>query len=567
MGVSFEEEKLALQARVIVYAKDIEEGNINASIKHKQAVARFFKDLKDDRYYMDWNELLYFNRWASMFKHTKGLLAGQHIELIDFMLFLAANILCIKRVGTPYRKYREAYIQLARKNAKSQFIAILVSYITFLSKEQEEAYITCWTRDQSNLVYNETLSQIRQVKMLKGKFNDSYNMIRVLKNGSTVKALSREARKTGDGTNPSLAVLDEYKDNETSELRDTQKTGMIARANPLLVVITTAGFNLNAPCYSDYQYYERVLNPNDEAENDEVFIMICELDPGDDIQDEANFIKANPLVATYPEGMESLRSELRLALEQPERMRAYLTKNMNVWVDKADGGYMDMSRWEKCVVEESEITDFLKGANVYVGVDASMTTDLTSVGWVAVKDGKFAVGQHSFVPEEKFNERMSRDKVRYDLFVEQGFLTKTPGAVVDYLYMKEHIIDFCAKHNVKQIGYDKWNLTMFAQGFVNEGYPMVEIPQSISQLSEPTKQFREKVFEKKIIHAGDPLLRFAVGNAVLKSDHQENVMIAKNLSRDRIDPLAAVLNAYARAMYDDLTVDLNDLIMADDFSF
>lgn len=566
MGISLEEEKIELQQRVIQYAKDIKNGEIKAGKKFIQAIDRFFIDLSNEKYYMDWNELLKFNRWASMFKHTKGLIAGQNIRLTDFQLFLAANIFGFKSQSTGLRKFKEAYIQIGRKNAKSQLIAIMTSYVAFLSEEQEEIYISSWTRDQSSLVYNESLAQIGQVDMLRGKFSDSYNMIRVKKNGSVIKPLSREARKTGDGTNPSMAVLDEYKDNLTSELRDTQKTGMIARPNRLLIVITTAGFDLSVPCYSDYQYYSRVLNTDDDAENDEIFICIMELDEGDDVKDESNFIKANPIVATYESGMESLRSELKLALEQPERMRAFLTKNMNVWVDQTDNGYMDMKRWNNQAVSFEEYDQFLRGANIYLGVDASMTEDLTSVGWVAVKDGKFMVGQHSFVPEDKFNERMSRDKVRYDLFVQQGYMTKTPGAVVDYLYLKDFVVEFCSKHNVLEIGYDKWNLNMFSQDLMNEGYPMVEIPQGIAHLSEPTKKFRSNVYDKKIFHNGDPLLKWAIGNAVVKSDPQENIMLGKNISRDRIDPIAAPINAFARAMYDELTVDLNEMILRDDWT-
>lgn len=566
MGVNLEEEKLLLQKRVIQYAKDIQDGNIPAGVKYKQAVDRFFNDLKSEKYFMDWNELLKFNRWASMFKHSKGILAGKHIELTDFQLFIVANIFGFKDVKTSYRKYKEAYVQIGRKNAKSQLIATMTSYVAFLSNEQEEIYISSWIRDQSSLVYNEALSQINKVDMLKGKFSDSYNMIKVLKNGSIIKPLSREARKTGDGTNPSFSVMDEYKDNQTSELRDTQKTGMIARANPLLVVITTAGFDLSVPCYSDYQYYSRVLDPEDDAENSEIFIAICELDKDDDVKDERNWIKANPIVATYEKGIESLRSELKLALEQPERMRAFLTKNMNMWVDQSEDGFINMKKWNKQEYD-GNVSEFMQGAHVYLGIDASMTTDLTSVGWTAVKDGMFLVGQHSFVPEDKFNERMSRDKVRYDLFVDNGYMTKTEGSVVDYNYMKQYIVDFCKKYNVKEIGYDKWNLTMFAQDMENLGYPMVEIPQSISQLSEPTKKFREKVYDKKLFHDGDPLLRWATNNAITKSDPQENIMIGKNMSKDRIDPIAAVVNSFARAMYDEFTVDLNEYILSDDFGF
>ena len=197
----------------------------------------------------------------------------------------------------------------------------------------------------------------------------------------------------------------------------------------------------------------------------------------------------------------------------------------------------------------------------------SMTTDLSSVGWVAVKDGKFMVWQHSFMPEGKYRERMSRDKVRFDIFKERGELTLTPGDVVDYSYIREYVLGFVREHNVLQIGYDRWNATHFAQELINEGVEMIEIPQSITQLSEPTKKFRENVYNGKVIHLGDRLLKWAVGNAVTKQDAQENIMLGKNVSRDRIDPVAAVIDAFARAMYDDQVVDLNGYFLSDDFSF
>lgn len=570
--MNFEQEKLDLQARVINYATGVQDGSINACVKTKWGVQRFFNDLKktekkDSDFYVDWNELLKFNRWSGMFKHSKGVVAGQYIELTDFQLYLATNIFCFKRRDNGYRRFREVYIQLARKNAKSQLLFLIVSYVAFLSDEQEEIYIAGWSKDQSNLVYNETLNGVQNCAMLRGKYSDSYHTLKVFKNGSIIKALSREARKTGDGTNPSLSVVDEYHAHQTNEIVDVQKSGMIARKSPLLVYITTAGFDLNSPCFEMYNYTSDILNPETETENDDIFVAIYELDKDDDVKDERNWQKANPIVATYPEGLQSIRSELKIALDQPEKMRNFLTKNMNVWYEYAENGYMDLSKWNRCEVDAGDMEAFMQGANVYLGIDLSMTTDLTSVGWVAVKGGKFMVGQHSFMPSAKYTERMSKDRTRYDVFRDKGYLTLTEGDIVDYFYVKEWVVDFCSKYNVLQIGFDKWNASHFAQDLMNEGYPMLEIPQSITQLSEPTKKFREAVYEGKVLQMGDSMLRWALNNAILKLDQQENVMIGKQVSKDRIDPIAAVINAFSRAMYDDLTVDLNTYIRSDNFSF
>lgn len=568
MSLNLDREVQELEERVLKYCDDILTGKQKAGQKTIWAVVRFLKDLKecegDSKYYADWLEVVKFVRWAKMFKHTKGAIAGQRIILTDFQIFIAAGIFLFKHRGSGYRKVREVYIQLGRKNAKSQLIAIISSYIAFLSKEEEEIYVTCWTREQSNLVYGQTLSQINPVPMLDKKFTSTNGQIKVLKNGSVIKPLSREARKTGDGSNPSVAILDEYKDNQTSELYDVQKTGMTARTQPLLIVITTAGFDLDYPCYSDYQYYSRILNPEIDVENDNIFIAIYELDADDDIKDESNWVKANPLLATYEEGINALRDGLKIALDQPDRMRGYLTKNMNLWVDSKIDGYLELKKWNACKTDEyPDISDW----NVYLGIDLSMTTDLTSVGWVAVKDGRFVVGQHSFMPADKYKERMSKDKVRYDMFIEQGNLTVTDGSIVDYREVMDYVVSLTQKWNVIQCGFDKWNATHMAMNLIEKGINMVEIPQSISQLSLPTKEFREAVYSGKIEHNGDGLLQWAVNNAMLKSDEQENIMIGKSASTDRIDPLAATINAFARAMYDDNTQNLEAYILSDDFGF
>ena len=451
---------------------------------------------------------------------------------------------------------------------KTQFLAIIASYVAYLSEEQEEIYICGWNKEQSNLCYNEMLTQIQRVDMLKNTYSDSYHHIKVHNNGSTVKALSREARKTGDGTNPSLSIIDEYgNSHETNEIVDVQKSGMVARNQPLLVFITTAGFNLDYPCFSYYQYCGDILDPEKDTENDSVFVAIYELDPEDDIKDERNWVKANPIVTTYEKGLESLRTALKQALDRPEEMRNFLTKNMNLWVDMKENGFISMEKWNKQEVDEQYKTDFLKDANLYFGIDLSATTDLTSLGWVAVKQGKFLVGQVSYMPSDKYYERMSRDKIRFDLFAEREELILTDGAVVDYNYLKSDLMRLASKWGCKEVGFDAWNSIHLSTELMNEGFEMVEIPQSITKLSEPTKRLREKLYSGELYHTDDTLLKWAVSNAITQIDHNENMKISKSQSKDRIDPIAAVINAFARAMFDDLAVDLNAIIMSDDWSF
>ncbi len=545
--------------RVLDYANDILDGKIKAGKKHIWAVKRFFKDLEDCQsddspFYFDVEALEDFYWFSREFKHTEGILAGQNIELVPIQLFMAANILCFKKKSNGARRFRKVYIQLARKNAKSQFLAILAAFITFLGEEKQRAFIAGWMRVQSDEVYAAVKGGIARSDLLKGKWREAYGKVEIFNNGSEIIPLSRETRKTGDGTNPSLAIVEEYHTHETSEIYDVLDSGMVARKEPLLIVITTAGFNLERPCFREYEYASRIIDPNDEIENDDYYVMICELDKGDDIKDESNWIKANPIVATYEEGLTSIRSALNLALSMPEKMRSFMTKTMNLWVDMKDDGYMEMSKWNACKDESISFVDI----PLWIGADMSMTTDLTSVGWVGIdEDGDYVVGQHSFMPRERLKQRMAEDKVRFDLWEEQGHLTVTSGEVVNYTEVENWIKNFAKGKNTQEFAYDKWNALHLAQNLENDGFICVEMPQRIGNLSIPTKTFRESVYDGRVKHNGDPLLRWAMNNAILRMDDQENIMISKKISKERIDPAAAIINAFARAMYGETTTDLS----------
>lgn len=534
------------------YAEDVVDGRITACRKHRAACERFLNDLQLSQsdnylYYFDIDEVYRFYRWARMFKHTKGVLANKPIELTPFQLFVVGNIFGWKHKANDLRRFRKAYIQLARKNAKSQLLALIASYEAFLSPEQSEVYIAGWGREQSGIVYEEILSQIRGVELLQGKYTDSYGRIRHLKSGSVIQPLSKEARKTGDGKNPSLGVVDEYHVHETSEIYDILISGMVARPNPLLVIITTAGFDMSKPCFTEYLYVSAIVDPNDPTDNDEYFVMICELDKEDDIKDERNWLKPNPIVATYPEGMAFLRSELQTALDVPEKMRNFLTKNMNRWVDQKDNGYMPMDAWRLCATPPPD----LSVRDCYMGVDLSSKIDLTSIGGVIpLGDGRYYVWQHSFIPEDTLAVKRKTDKFDYDLAVRDGRMTVTPGAVVDYRFIQSHIKRLESENlwTIKEICYDPYNATQFAQEMDSDGYVMVEIRQGVRTLSEPTKFLRELVVSGRMIHDGDRLLTWAVGNAVVRQDHNENIQLDKDKSTSRIDPIAAVVNAMVRAM-------------------
>jgi phage terminase large subunit-like protein len=561
---------VSLIERVYNYALDIVNENILACQKHKWACQRFLDDIDkiqndDYPYYFDGDELYDFYDWAKMFKHVEGIIAGQPIELTDFQLFVVANIFCWKDKKSHTRKYKKAYIQIARKQGKSQLQAIIATYVGFLSEEKQQIYIAGVTKEQSKIVYNQILDQINFSDFLKGKYSTSYGMITHRKSGSIIQPLSKEARKTGDGKFPSLNIIDEYHAHSTSEVFDVLLSGMIGRKNALHVVITTAGLDLSAPCYKEYQYVSKILDPDSIVENEEYFVMIGELDKEDDIKDERNWIKANPIVCTYEEGIKDLRSRLKVALDQPEKMTEFMTKHMNVWVNKREGGYMDLSKWNENGVTDKRPMPNIKGKEVYIGIDLSSTIDLTSCSFsIPLDDGEYAVFSHSFIPSDRLEEKKKTDRVDYNLFVEQGWMTVTEGATVDYRYVTKYFEDLVKENEwiVKEIAYDPHQGHYYAQELTEKGYTMVEIKQTITHLSEPTKDFRKLVLQKKIYHDNNPVLNWALGNAIAVQNPNEDIRLDKSKSTERIDPIASLINAHCRSMYSNFNkeADLNKYI-------
>lgn len=550
-----------LGERLLNYVNDILDGTIPAGQKHIWACQRFMNDLErtqnDDCYfYFDIDQLYDFYEWCKQFKHFKGVLAGQYIELTDFQLFVSANIFCFLNKKTNKRRFLRVFIELARKNAKSQFLALIASYITFLSDQTEECYIAGWDRQQSSLVYGDILKQLNACPMLKDKYKDAYGKIEHLRSGSTIVPLSKEAKKTGDGTNPSLGIVDEYHAHDTSEIYDVIDSGMGARENTLMFIITTAGFNINGPCYKEYKYCSQILDSENPVDNDEYFVVICELDKEDDIKDETIWIKANPIVATYEAGMNKLRSDLKIALDNPEKMRSFLTKRMNRWVDQKENGYMDMSKWNACGREIN--WEEFRDQEVVVGIDLSAKIDLTSINFETKKDGKYLLKNHSFMPEDTLSLRARTDKAHYQLWKSNGWITSTPGAVVDYSFIKAYIMEKEKEFGliIKEICADPWNATQFMQDMETEGYTVVEIRQGIKSLGEATKDFREQVYQDKLEHDDSPVLSFAMGNAVTRSDPNDNIMLDKAKSTERIDPAAAAINSHVRAMLGNFNIDL-----------
>jgi len=320
----------------------------------------------------------------------------------------------------------------------------------------------------------------------------------------------------------------------------------------MMCIITTAGMDTESPCYKEYQYGKQILAG--DVTNERYFVMIRELDPEDDEHDPANWIKANPLRASTVAGLNKLKEQHDEAFSSldPAKIRTFRVKNLNRWIhgdeDSFMGEYMD--RWDSLAVTDEEFAKLTKDRLDTVGVDLSKKIDLTAVGYSYIlEDGCIASSAHGFIPEEGVKRHEKTDRIPYRDYSRAGWVTATEGDVTDYRRVQTYIQDSELEGNkIHEICFDPYAATQFANEMADLGYTMIEIRQGVKTLSEPTKLFRELVAQGKLIHDGNPLLKWCIGNAVQQTDSNENIKLTKknkDASR-RIDLLAALINAIVR---------------------
>ncbi|MGL4946724.1 MAG: terminase large subunit domain-containing protein, partial [Cetobacterium sp.] len=361
---------MSIKEEIIQYCKDCIDGVIASGQKHIWATQRFLKDVEEGKFIWDEEEAVRIVKWFTYLKHSKGILAGTPIVLTDWQKFIVCQIYAWKK-DNGYRRFKKAFIEVGRKNAKTQMQAgcmlYEISVVATRNSEIAETFCAGTKRDQSKILFSECQNMLVG-SSLSPKFKITRDKIVHIKTTSFLKPLSKQDGKTGDGTNPAALVLDEYHQHQTTEFYDLA-LGSNSKES-LLLIITTAGIDLNVPCYTEeYRYCTELLNPNVDIENDEYFVDICEADKDDSVGNLKTWIKANPLRATYKEGIEKIASDYEVAKSIPEKMISFKTKICNIWVQAKDQSYMDMEKWKKCEVKE--IPFCLKNRAVYVGFDMS----------------------------------------------------------------------------------------------------------------------------------------------------------------------------------------------------
>lgn len=564
---------------IIQYCHDCISGVIPSGKKHVWACERFLRDLErigtpEFPYIWDEQRADKIVKWFALLKHTKGALAGTPIILTPWQKFRECQIYGWIHRETGRRRFRKAFTEVARKNAKSQMEAGEALYELGITSSQNhevnEIYTAGVKRDQSKIVFDEC-DLMTKGTLIRSKFNFKRDCIEHLKTGSFIKALSKEDGKSGDGTNPAFLIIDEYHQHPTTDFYDLALGSNTKE--PLLSIITTAGKDLTYPCYTqEYDYCSKLLDPSVDVHNDEYFVDICEADPGDDIGSEDTWKKANPIRGYFAEGLQKIKGDYEVAKQIPEKMIAFLTKVLNMWVQAKDNGYMDMAKWKACEVKELPID--VTGRPVYVGFDVSSKIDLTSVAFIIPYQStdldaqgnpvvKYVMWTHSFIPTaDKLREHIIKDKMPYDAWERLGYLTLTNTPIVDQNFVMKYILDECEKYNldIQCLCFDPANASKLMTDLSDQGYTVEEVFQSHKSLNESTQGFREQVFAGNVAYTHNQLLNYAMSNAVIRTNNGL-IKIDKDATTKRIDPIDATLAAFKLALYHDFEAEnINDYV-------
>ena len=527
------------------YAVNVVKGIIIAGKSVQQACERHINDL--ERSYTSDYEYEFSRKKAqkiySFFdkfvRHTKGELAGKAVKLELWQKFILGSLIGWISKETGYRRFELSYTQIARKNGKSLLSSGLTLYMLTADGEKgAECYCASVKQAAAKIVFDDSLKMLLKSYPLRKRARVQKSLSTITFGDSVLKALS--ADKNQDGLNIHFVSYDEFHLEKDRAMYDVLISAFGARKQPLMFIITTAGESrgLTSPCYKQYEYSLQVLNGT--VENENVFCFIAEMDKNDDIGDPKNWVKSNPNIDVST-SLESLKKAYARAVQNDE-LDNFTIKHMNRWIDKKDA-YFPVSK-----LGEKEIPD-LVGKECYIGVDLSSTTDLTAVNAVfPLDDGEYAVLSHCFTPDASLDDRARRDGVNYRKWAREGYLTIIPEVVIDQDYVYKLIEEWRTKYEIISVALDPWSASALMLKLDKEGYETVEVRQGVRTLSAPIKFTKDLMLMDKLNHLNNPLLKWNFGNAIVKKDANENVVLDKSKSINRIDAAAATINAMVEAM-------------------
>ena len=449
---------------------------------------------------------------------------------------------------TGNRRYRKCYLQIPKKNGKTQLLAGLSLYLLLGDREASpEVYSAATTRDQAGILYRAAAAMVNASPALRKHLRLIDSTKRITRNNATgfYSALSRDA-KSGDGYDASAVVIDELHRFGSADLIDALEYSGAARDEPLTVIITTAGDAMETPCGREYSYARKV---RDGQHTDMSYLpVIFEADHDADPLDEDQWHQANPSLGTVLD-LDDFRQEAQRAVADPSRLSAFKRLRLNIWADHA-AAYIPAEKWAACGEQPVDL-DAMQGRPCFAGLDLSSTTDTTALVLAFADpddDERLDLVPLVYLPEARAAAGEREDQAPYRSWADAGHMILTPGDVVDYERVIEDIEQLHERFRIRELHVDPWNAEAVSQRLAEFGLEVTKVRQGFS-ISPATKELKRLAYKAKINHGGQPVLTWAIANAVAEEDHRENLTLNKKKSTGRIDAAVAAVMAVNAARF------------------
>ena len=499
-------------------------------------------------------------------------------QLAHFQKFIVGLLYGWRKKKDNTRRFRKAYISLARKNGKSLLVSGIALYEFLFGKNpaaSRQVVAAANTKEQAGIVFRMLKSQLTALRSVSKEVKKRTTVRRYdieASDESTVKPLSSDA-DTLDGLDVLCGILDEYGEAKDDAIIQVLESSQSQQLEGLILIISTTTKNLNGPMHSvEYPFVEKLL---DEEVKGDAYLALCwEMDSLSEVDDEENWIKSNPLFE-IPEAYDSMMEHKRNSLDEYKGkmdLSGWLTKEMNFWVQSSKDSFVTKEEWD--AIKAPKTYD-IKGRKVYIGLDIARTSDMTAVSWIIPieEEHKLLLDTHGFVSSVGgIDYKQSIDKIPYRQYESMNLIhiSQREDGLIDTEEMCDWIRDFIDYNELQLIGiyYDPF---MMDKALINlsKTYPkkLIEVPQKINYLSSPTRALRELIRRDEVIHTNNPLLNRAAYNAMIK-EYNDSVAIDKGMNRNKIDAIDAVINAMSDAQYHDFDAPtLQDLLDNGEFGF
>ena len=544
------------------YIQEVLDGTITANQWIKAACQRHLDDLETGEkrgLYFDQEEgqrfVAFFERFLH---HSKGKWAGDPFTLLPWQQFMISSLFGWKR-SDGSRRFRTLFCAVGRKNGKSATCSGLgLAMLDFDQEPAAEVYFSATKRDQARICHVEAERMVKASPHLKKRIGIHRNNLHVKSTGSKAEPLSSEARSL-DGLSPHCAIIDEYHAHKDAEIFHVLKSATGARAQPLLAIVTTAGWNIDGPCFHFQKTCQDVLQGI--KDDDSLLPLIYCLDEEDDWKDQSTWIKANPSLGESI-SMDYLVEQYTQATNYGSTEEAnFRTKHLNEWVSSSDVWIKD-EEWMASGSDPIEVDE--KSLTWYGGLDLAAVSDFCCLVLVApLPDGELLARRWYWLPESAWERRMDREEssIHMDM-LDLSYFHLSPGNVTDYQALRRTISGYYVQdgtvmhdtscimdqYNVASISFDRWNSSTLVTQLTGDGVLMAPIGMGYASQSAPLRELERLILEKKLIHEGDPVLRWMIRNVMIQRDPAGNIKLDKARSQDKIDGVMALNCAVAEWM-------------------